>query len=266
MLVGCALTVLSAISTAAPNLVSRPAAPHDGSELLVFAAASLSEALEEVDRAFTQRTAVGVKASYAASSALARQIEAGAPADVFFCADVPWVDYLDERGLLRRGTRHDLLGNTLVLIAPAGSALALTIAPDFALAAALGDGRLALADPEAVPAGKYAQAALSKLGVWPAVEKHLARAENVRAALAYVARGEAPLGIVYRTDALAEKRVRIIDTFPVDSHPPIVYPVALTATARPQAAALLEFLLSEEARAIFARYGFTAPAAEHAPH
>ena len=260
------LAALSVSAAAAPNLVPRPAAPNSGPALLVFAAASLSEALEEVDRAFTQRTTIPVRASYAASSALARQIEAGAPADLFLCADAPWVDYLDARGFLKRGTRHDLLGNELVLIAPAERAPALRIGPGFELASALGDGRLALADPDVVPAGKYAQAALVKLGVWEQVRTRLARAENTRAALAYVARGAAPLGIVYRTDAQVEKRVRVVDMFAPDSHPPIVYPVALTVSARPQAAQLLEFVMSDGARQIFARYGFSSPpAAPRAP-
>jgi molybdate transport system substrate-binding protein len=223
----------------------------------VFAAASLGDALDEVDRAFTARTGVRVNASYAASSVLAKQIEAGAPADAFFSADLAWVDYLDERGLLRRGSRRDVLGNSLVLIAPADSPLRLSVAPGFDLTAALGEGRLATADPDSVPAGKYARAALTKLGVWQGVSDRLVRGENVRAALAYVARGEAPLGIVYQTDAQAEKRVRVVGVFPEDSHPPITYSVALTVRARLEAARFADFLASETARQIFTRYGFT---------
>jgi molybdate transport system substrate-binding protein len=222
----------------------------------VFAAASLTDALGEVDREFTAHTGIAVKASFAASSVLAKQVEAGAPADVFFSADVPWVDYLDQRGLLKAGTRHDLLGNALVLIAPADSTVQLSIAPRFQLLAALGEGRLAMADPDSVPAGRYAREALTRLDVWDSISGRLARAENVRAALAYVARGEVPLGIVYQTDAQAEKRVRIVAVFPADTHPPITYPVALTARARPQATRFTQFLMGESARRIFERYGF----------
>src|SRR5467141_1658386 len=225
-LVGWALTVLAVVGTAGlagAAGAGRTAGENAPAQLLVFAAASLSEALDEVGRAFTTRTGVRVNASYAASSVLAKQIEAGAPADAFFSADLAWVDYLDERGLLKRGSRRDVLGNSLVLIAPADSPLRLSIAPGFDLTAALGEGRLATADPDSVPAGKYARAALTKLGVWQSVSDRLVRGENVRAALAYVARGEAPLGIVYQTDAQAEKRVRVVDVFPEDSHPPITY-------------------------------------------
>jgi molybdate transport system substrate-binding protein len=269
-LVGWALTVLGVVGTAVlagAAGAGRTAAEHPPAELLVFAAASLSEALDEVGRAFTARTGVRVNASYAASSVLAKQIEAGAPADAFFSADLTWVDYLDERGLLKRGSRRDVLGNALVLIAPADSLLRLTIAPGFDLTAALGEGRLATADPDSVPAGKYARAALTKLGVWQSVSDRLVRGENVRAALAYVARGEAPLGIVYQTDAQAEKRVRVVGVFPEDSHPPITYPLALTIRARPEAARFADFLTSDTARQIFTRYGFTAlPAAPHDLH
>jgi molybdate transport system substrate-binding protein len=225
--------------------------------LLIFAAASLTDALDQVDRAFSTHTQLPVRASYASSSVLAKQIESGAPADAFISADREWMDYLAQHGLLRAGSRRDLLGNALVLIAPADSHVQLKIAPHFALAAALGEGRLATGDPDSVPAGEYARAALTQLGVWQSVEPRLVRAENVRAALAYVARGEVALGIVYRTDALAEKRVRIVDTFPPDTHPPITYPVAATATARPETQKYLDFLASDEARAIFVRYGFT---------
>jgi molybdate transport system substrate-binding protein len=227
--------------------------------LLVFAAASLADALEEVDRAFTAATGVRVAASYAASSVLAKQIEAGAPADVFFSADLAWVDYLEKRGLIKPGSRRDVLRNALVLIAPADSPLRLKIAPGFDLAGALAGGRLAIADPDSVPAGEYARAALTRFGVWSRVSDRAVRGENVRAALSYVARGEAPLGIVYATDAQAEKRVRVVDVFPEDSHPPITYPVALTAQARPEAVQLVEFLIGDVARQIFARYGFAAP-------
>ena len=224
--------------------------------LVVFAAASLTEALDVLNGAFTARTHVAMKASYAASSVLAKQIEAGAPADVFFSADPEWMDYLQQRQLLRAGTRRDVLGNSLVLIAPADSSVQLKIAPGFALGQALGEGRLACADPDSVPAGLYARAALIKLGVWDGVQSRLARAENVRAALAYVARDEAPLGIVYRTDAQAEKRVRVVDVFPQDTHPPILYAAAATANAPAQAQRYLEFLSGPQGQEIFRRYGF----------
>jgi molybdate transport system substrate-binding protein len=251
-LVGWALVALSAAATGQTQSAPQPAA----GPLLVFAAASLGDALAEVDRAFTARTGIPVKESFAASSLLAKQIEAGAAADLFFSADLPWTDYLQQRALLKPGTRRDVLGNELVLIAPADSPVRLKIVPRFALAAALGAGHLALADPDSVPAGQYARAALTQLGVWDSVAGKLLRAENVRTALAYVARAEAPLGIVYQTDALAERRVRVVDAFPSGTHPPIVYPVAVTARARPQAAQLEEFLVSDDARAIFKRYGF----------
>jgi molybdate transport system substrate-binding protein len=248
------LSVTVAAREAAPGSAALPAPT-----LLVFAAASLSDALEEVDRAFSAASHIQVKAAYAASSVLAKQIEAGAHADVFFSADREWMDYLAKRELLHDDTRRDLLGNALVLIAPADSPVQLKIAPGFPLVATLGNGRLASADPDSVPAGLYARASLTKLGVWDAVAPRLARAENVRAALAYVARGETPLGIVYQTDAQAEKRVRVVDVFPADTHPPIVYPVALTAQAQPQAVAYLDYLSGTAARAIFTRYGFTSP-------
>lgn len=225
--------------------------------LLVFAAASLTDALGEVDRAFTTRTHIAVRASFAASSVLAKQIEAGAPADVFFSADLGWMDYLQKRGLLKAGSRRDVLGNALVLVAPADSPVHLRIAPRFDLAGALGGGRLATGDPDSVPVGQYARAALTQLGVWDSVAARLVRAENVRVALEYVARGEAALGIVYRTDAQAEKRVRVVDTFREDTHPPITYPAVVTAGARAQAPQFVDFLSSHEAREIFTRYGFT---------
>ena len=259
-LVGWALTLLGAGTAgsagAAGAAGAGTAGEHAPTALLVFAAASLSDALEEVDRAFTARTGVHVNASYAASSLLAKQIQAGAPADAFFSADLAWVDYLEERGLLQRGSRREVLGNALVLIAPADSPLRLSITPGFDLTAALAAGRLAMADPDSVPAGQYARAALTKLGAWQGVSERLVRGENVRAALAYVARGEAPLGIVYRSDAQAEKRVRVVGVFPEDTHPPIVYPLALTVRARAPAARFADFLTSETARQIFTRYGF----------
>lgn len=259
LLLGCAVLsgmLSGALSATAPAEAAASGSTPAPATLLVFAAASLTDVLQEVDAAFTARTGIQVKASFAASSVLAKQIEAGAPADVFFSADGEWMDYLDQRGLLRSGSRRDLLGNALVLIAPADSTLRLKIAPGFDLAGALKGARLATGDPDSVPAGLYARAALTKLGVWEGVADHLVRAENVRAALEYVARGEVPLGIVYRTDALAEKRVRVVDVFPADTHPPITYPLALTSGAKPQASAFSEFLGGESARQMFVRRGF----------
>jgi molybdate transport system substrate-binding protein len=252
----CRIALLAALAAAAAAQAASVDVPSPQSALLVYAAASLTDALEEVDAAFTRQTGIPVKASFAASSVLAKQIEAGAPADVFFAAERAWMDYLEQRGLLKRGSRHDLLGNALVLVAPADSTVRLKIAPGFDLVAALGGGRLATADPDSVPAGQYARAALTALGVWQSLSGHLVRAENVRAALEYVARGDAPLGIVYRTDAQVEKRVRVVDVFPADTHPPIVYPVALTAGAGAQAQRFTAFLSSAAARAIFVRQGF----------
>ena len=223
----------------------------------VFAAASLKEALDEQAQRFEADTGQRVIAVYGASSALARQIEAGAPAAVFISADLDWMDYLQQRSLLVPGSRGQLLGNSLVLIAPAKSSASLKIAPGFALAAALGAEKIAIANPDSVPAGKYAKAALQSLGVWSGVEKHAVRAENVRGALALVARGEAAFGVVYRTDALAEKSVRIVDTFPESSHAPIVYPIALVNTANARAAAAFaDFLRSPVARTIWSTHGF----------
>jgi len=224
--------------------------------VLVFAAASLANVLTDLDQAFTARTGIRVTSSLAASSTLAKQIQAGAPADVYFSADLQWMDYLQQRGLLRPGSRHEVVGNSLVLIAPAASRLRVLIAPGFDLAKLLGGGRLAVADPDSVPAGIYGREALQKLGIWSSVASRLVRAENVRAALEYVARGDAPLGIVYRTDALVEKRVRIAGVFPASSHAAIVYPVALTRHADEAAARYLAFTTSAEARPIFRKWGF----------
>ena len=239
--------------------LAAPARAQDGAqpELLVFAAASLSNVFDEIGASYTRDTGQSVKFSYAASSALARQLEAGARADVFASADSEWMDYAQARKLIDTGTRIDLLSNRLVLIAPAGSDVKLQIAPGFKLAEALGPkGRLATGDPEYVPAGKYARSALTSLGVWSEVADRLVRAENVRAALAFVSRGEAPLGIVYTTDALADKGVRVVDTFPESSHLRIVYPVAVTASAREGAKRFLESLTKPAAQESFHKYGF----------
>jgi molybdate transport system substrate-binding protein len=223
----------------------------------VFAAASLAEALGEIGALYGARGGQALRFSFAASSQLARQIEVGADADLYFAADEQWMDYLEARGLVERATRRSLLGNRLVLIAPADSRVTLAIGPGFPLAAALGDGRLACADPDSVPAGRYAREALERLGLWERIGPRLARAENVRAALALVARGEAPLGIVYETDAAVERRVRTVDVFPAGLHAPISYPLALTRGATPRAAAFLAYLEGPEARAVFEKYRFS---------
>jgi molybdate transport system substrate-binding protein len=225
--------------------------------ILVFAAASMKNSLDEVNDAFTKQGGAKVVASYAASSALMKQIEQGAPADVFLSADIDWMDYGAKRGLIKNDTRFDLLGNRLVLIAPKDATIGdVNIGPGFNLAALAGDGHVAVGDVRAVPAGLYAKAALEKLGAWAAVEPKLAMAESVRAALVLVSRGEAPLGIVYETDAKVEPAVKIVGVFPADSHPPIVYPVALTATAKSDAGSYLAFLRTRQAKSIFERYGF----------
>jgi molybdate transport system substrate-binding protein len=236
-----------------------PAAPRAEAPVMVFAAASLRTALDGIAAEWTAATGATVAFSYAASPALARQIESGAPADIFASADLRWMDHVEAQGLLAPGTRRNLIGNDLVLIAPAASDAALTPAPGFPLAAALGDGRLAMGAPDSVPAGTYAREALTALGVWDAVAPKMAGAENVRAALALVARGEAPLGVVYRSDAEAEPSVRVVAAFPAGSHAEIVYPFALTAAStNPDAAAFLDHLASPAARAVFAAQGFTA--------
>lgn len=243
-------------ASAASALVLAPALAQP-KRVTVFAAASLNDVLSTIGNRYESETGSHVTFSFAASSTLARQIEASAGADMFISADTAWMDYLDNKGLVKHGTRRNLLGNHLVLIAPAASTTSLKIAPHFTLAAALGGGRLSIADPESVPAGEYARQALTSLGVWNNVADRLASAENVRVALTYVARGEAPLGIVYSTDAISEPGVRVVGTFPDNTHAPIVYPAALTKDAQPGAAAFLRFLSRRDAAAIFARAGFT---------
>jgi molybdate transport system substrate-binding protein len=226
----------------------------------VFAAASLKNALDDVDAAFAQTTGTNVTVSYEASSSLARQIEAGAPADVFISADLRWMDYVAERKLIRPDSRTNLLGNRLVLIAPKDAKLDnVAIGPGFDIAKLAGDGNTPVADVKAVPAGLYAKAALEKLGAWGAAEPKLAQAENVRATLAFVARGETPLGIVYATDAQIEPKVKIVGSFPDGSYPPVTYPVAAIADAKNKEAATryLAFLHSTAAKAIFEKYGFS---------
>jgi molybdate transport system substrate-binding protein len=233
------------------------ASAQERQPIVVFAAASLTDALQAASDAYTEASGTPVRLSFASSSALARQIEAGARADVFFPADRTWMDYLQHRELIRRDSRVDLLANRLALIAPKGSAVALKLGPNAQIAAALGaQGRLATGDPDSVPIGIHAKAALTHLGQWNSLEAKLVRAENVRVALMYVARGEAALGIVYTTDAAAEPRVKIVDIFPDDAHPPITYPIALTRTARTGSDAYIEFMRSSRAAAIFTAAGF----------
>ncbi len=222
----------------------------------VFAAASLKNALDEVGAAYA-RTGGEARFSYAASSAIARQIEQGAPADVYVSADSDWMNYLAERKLIVAASRRDLLTNRLALIAPADSKATIRIGRGMPLAKALGPGRLAVAGPD-VPAGKYAKASLSALGVWDSVSGKLAQAENVRTALQYVARGETPFGVVYDTDAKVEPKVRIVGLFPDGTHPKIVYPAAVVAASKnPDAARFLAYMSSPPAAAIFRKYGFT---------
>jgi molybdate transport system substrate-binding protein len=245
------------IAAAAAALVLAALPAQAAEKVTVFAAASLKTALDQVSAAWADETQNTAVLSYGGSAALAKQIEQGAPADLFFSADLDWMGYLAERNLIDTASVTQLLGNDIVLIAPRGSAATATIAPGFALATLLGEGRLAMADVKSVPAGRYGKAALETLGVWDSVASRLAQAENVRAALKLVATGEAPLGIVYRTDAAAEPAVKILDTFPADSHPPIIYPVAVTAAAKaPGAAAFLAFLTSPAAQDIFRAQGF----------
>jgi molybdate transport system substrate-binding protein len=225
--------------------------------ITVFAAASLTNALQDLGDAFTKDTSIPVRFSFAASSALARQIENGARADVFFSADLEWMDYLQARNLIQAASRHDLLGNQLVLIAPVDSRINLKIAPHFALAGALGKSRLATGDPDSVPVGRYAHEALANLGVWDQVAPRLVRADSVRAALAFVDRGEAALGIVYATDAMIDKNVRVVDVFPADSHMPIIYPAALTNGAGTNAGKFLAYIRGPAGDLAFRRYGFT---------
>jgi len=233
-------------------------AAAQGQKLIVFAAASLKDALDEANAAYHHEKGPETATSYAASSTLAKQIEAAAPADIFISADLDWMDYLAKRNLIKPQTRANLLGNRLVLIAPVTSTGKLDIAPNFPLARALGNGRLAIADPSGVPAGRYAKAALESLGVWASVANKLAPAENVRATLALVSRDEAPLGIVYQTDANSDKGVQIVGTFPDNTHPPIIYPIAVVAAStNPGAPGYVAFLKSPTARPIFEKQGFT---------
>jgi len=227
-------------------------------DALIFAAASLKNALDEVAAQYRKDTGKAVKISYGASSALAKQIEAGAPADIFISADLDWMDYVAQRHLIVSDTRKNILGNRLVLVAPKDDPVEVRVVPNFPLAGLLKGGKLAMADTSAVPAGKYGKAALEKLDVWPSVSGSIAQAENVRAALALVSRKEAPFGIVYQTDAAADANVRIAGVFPEDTHPPIIYPIARVADSKnPDAARLLAYIEAPKAAPAFEQQGFT---------
>jgi molybdate transport system substrate-binding protein len=238
--------------------LAAPAGPAAAQDTLVFAAASLKNALDEIAAQWQRETGKTLKISYAASSALIKQIEQGAPADLFVSADLDWMDYGRRKNLIRPDTRQNLLGNRIVLIAPKDASATLAIRQGFDLAGALAGGRLAMANVDAVPAGRYGKAALARLGAWEGVKDRTAQTENVRAALVLVSRGEAPLGIVYQTDAAADPGVRIVGIFPEDTHPPIIYPVAQVKDSKSSdAPAFLAYLRSPVARAAFERQGFT---------
>jgi molybdate transport system substrate-binding protein len=250
--------LLIAALAAAPLLLGG-ALPALAADPVVFAAASLKNALDDVAATYTEKTGKTVTISYAGTATLVRQIEQGAPADIFFSADMAWMDYAVAHKLVRPETRRTLLGNAIVLIVPKDSTATIKIAPGMDLAGLIGrDGRLAMANVDSVPAGRYGKAALENLGVWESVAAHVVQSQNVRLALAFVARGEAPAGIVYATDAFAEPAVKIIGTFPADSHAPILYPVAMTAgSTNPDAKAFFDFLQSEAAAPAYRRQGFT---------
>lgn len=247
----CAVMVAVLSTSVAP-------ARAQSKDVVILAAASLRNALDDASAAWTKQTGKATRIAYAGSPALARQIEAGVPADLFISADVPWMDYVAERKLIKPASRVDFLGNEIVLIAGKDSKVDLKIDKGFPLRAALGEGRLAMANIDAVPAGKYGKASLEALGVWPSVADRVAQAENVRMAMTLVSRGEAPLGIVYRTDAAADPNVRVVGTFPANSHPPIVYPMALLASStNPDAETFAAFLKSAAARPFFEKQGFS---------
>jgi molybdate transport system substrate-binding protein len=258
---GATIRVLIVLAAASPLLLTSlgQRAQAQFRDVIVFAAASLREALSDADSLFLFENGSGTKVTYGGSLALAKQIESGTPADVFISADPDSMDYLAERKLIMPDTRENFLRNKLVLIAGSASNVALTIGPNFPLAQALGSGRLAMADPASAAAGIYGKAALESLGVWQTIADKIAPAQDVRAALASVSRGEAPLGIVYETDAAVDKNVKIIAAFPEGSHPPIVYPVAILANSTNGVASVyVQYLLSPKATRFFEKRGFTA--------
>ena len=240
------------------GLLLTAAAPVQAKDLLVFAAASLKNAAEDIGKAYEATGAGKVTYSFAASSDLAKQIENGAPAVIFISADTKWMDYLADRKLIVTDSRRDLLGNRLVLIAPSDSTMSVKLAEGAPLAQSLGGGKLAMADPDSVPAGRYGKASLDKLKLWSSVESSVVRAKDVRATLAFVERGEAAAGVVYATDAMVSKKVRIVDEFPEASHPKIVYPIALIAGKDDASAhAFYDYLNGPKARGVFLDYGFS---------
>lgn len=250
---GLASAVAAFVSLAS---VATPAAAQE--KVTVFAAASMKNALDNADKAWTAEAGKQVTASYAASSALAKQIEGGAPADVFISADLDWMKYLSDKKLVKEDTKSNWLANRIVLVAAKENAKPVEIKQGFDLAGLLKGGKLAMGEPNSVPAGKYGKAALEKLGTWSSVEKSVASAESVRAALALVSRGEAPYGIVYQTDAAADPGVVVVGTFPADSHPPVVYPIAILSDSKsPDAAAYVDYLKSAKAAPFFEKEGFT---------
>jgi molybdate transport system substrate-binding protein len=249
--------IAGAIAAAVLFFGSAAFAQSESGTVVVFAAASLKNALDEIAAQWEKQTGNQVKISYASSSTLAKQLEQEAPAQIFMSADLDWMNYVESKNLIKPGSRINLLGNRIVLVAPADSKISADIKPGFDLAKLLGDGRLAMGSVNAVPAGKYGKAALEKLGVWPSVANKIAEAESVRAALLLVSRGEAPLGIVYQTDAASDPGVKIVGTFPADSHPPIIYPVALTTKANATGASLLGHIESDKAKPVFEAQGFT---------
>jgi molybdate transport system substrate-binding protein len=254
-LLGWGLAVATGIGAIAGAPLS--VASAEAGNVVVFAAASLKNALDDINTQWQKETGKKAAISYGASSVLAKQIEAAAPADIFVSADIAWMDDVAKKGLIKPETRKDLLGNEIVLVAPKDSPVEAKIEPNFPLAKLLGDGRLAMANTDSVPAGKYGKAALQALGVWDSVSAKVAQAEDVRAALALVSRGEAPLGIVYQTDVAADPNVRIVATFPKDTHPPIIYPIALVASStNPDAAAFLDYIKSAAAKPLFEKQGF----------
>ena len=252
------VAALAAAALASAAGGARPAEAQ-GKDVVILAAASLKNALDDASAAWTKQTGKSTKISYAASSALARQVEAGIPADIFISADVPWMNHVAERKLIKAPSRSDFLGNQIVLIAAKDSKIDLKIDKGFGLRAALGnDGRLAMGNVDSVPAGKYGKAALESLGVWSSVADRVAQAENVRMALTLVSRGEAPLGIVYKTDAASDPNVRIVGAFPDGTHPPIIYPMALLASStNPDAQAFVDYLKSPAGKPFFEKQGFT---------
>lgn len=254
-----AILVLSAVALATMT-IRGASAGDDSPPVVVFSAASLKNVMDAAIEQWNGATGNRAVASYSHAAALARQIEQEAPADLFISADLEWMDYLDQRRLIDPSTRVNLLGNALVLIAAADNPVRLTLSPGVDLAGAVGDGRIAVCTIATCPGGKYAKAALTSLGIWDSTRPKLVDQETIRVALAIVARGEATMGIVYATDARIEPRVRVVDTFPADSHPPIVYPAAVTTqSTNPAARPFLAYLQSPAARALFERYGFSAP-------